>query len=76
MPEPPGEEIPEDPAEKPGEDDRGRDRLGVHDVLCDRGGHLQGDKGADEVEEGGEPDGDLRLQAPVAIEVAMALAVS
>jgi hypothetical protein len=38
---PPGQEVPEDPAEQPGQDDRGRDRIGVDDVLGDRRGHLQ-----------------------------------
>ena len=49
----PGDQVPGDRPDQPGEDHERRDRPGVDDVGGDRRGHLERDEGADEVQDRG-----------------------
>src|SRR6202000_696058 len=63
-PEPPGGEVPADRADQAAEDDDRGDRARFDDPFGDGRCDRERDEGAEEVEEGGDADGDLWRQRP------------
>ena len=60
--EQPGEQVPDDRADQPGQDDRSGDECIVEETAGDGLGDLGGEAGSDEIEHRGQDDGGTRLE--------------